>query len=384
MPETPPGGPGCEPLPRALVTSVIPGSPADDAGFTPGCYVTSVDGQPVRDLIDWRWLASDDEIALGYVDADGEEGICELWREEGEGWGFEFDGVVFDRVRQCRNACSFCFMRQLPDDARSSLTLRDDDFRLSFLCGTFVTFTNLRPEDERRIVEQAISPLRFSLHVADPDIRRTMIGRHAQHGIDALERLLAQGIQVHAQIVLVPGENDGEVLWDTLEWAYARPGILDVCVVPLRLHEAPGLFLPKLRRGALRSGRARAAEALSAARARAAGDALGLRSRRVLPERLRKPRARGAAASCLLRRLRDVRGRRGHRAHLRRRLEKGVRKGRRPGVSPGCGSVWDQGALRGGRGHAPVLRRPGARLAGGRAPASRCTWRTATSAATST
>lgn len=228
----PEGGRGGS-FPLAPVAAVVPGSPADDAGFTPGCYVTSVDGQPVRDLIDWRWLSSDDEIALGYVDADGEEGVCELWREEGQCWGLEFDGVVFDQVRQCRNACSFCFMRQLPDDARGSLTLRDDDFRLSFLCGTFVTFTNLRPEDEERIVEQAISPLRFSLHVADPAIRRTMIGRHAQHGIDALERLLARGIQVHAQIVLVPGENDGEVLGDTLEWAYARPGILDVCVVPL-------------------------------------------------------------------------------------------------------------------------------------------------------
>lgn len=228
-----PEGARCREFPLAPVAAVVPGSPADDAGFTPGCYVTSVDGRPVRDLIDWRWLASDDEIELGYVDADGEEGVCELWREEGECWGLEFDGVVFDRVRQCRNACSFCFMRQLPDDARSSLTLRDDDFRLSFLCGTFVTFTNLRPEDERRIVEQAISPLRFSLHVADPAIRRTMIGRHAQHGIDALERLLSQGIQVHAQIVLVPGENDGEALRDTLEWAYERPGILDVCVVPL-------------------------------------------------------------------------------------------------------------------------------------------------------
>ncbi|BAK44897.1 hypothetical protein EGYY_17610 [Eggerthella sp. YY7918] len=221
------------PLPRALVTSVLPNSPADDAGFEPGCFVLSVDGHPVRDLIDWRWLAADDVIDVGYIDLDGETGSVVLEREEGEDWGFSFEGVVFDGVRQCRNACTFCFMRQLPDDMRPSLSLRDDDFRLSFLSGTFVTFTNLRPDDEARIIEQRISPLRVSLHAADPAVRRRMIGKHAQHGIDVLERLLAAGIKFHAQIVLVPGDNDGEVLADTLRWAYERPGIVDVCIVPL-------------------------------------------------------------------------------------------------------------------------------------------------------
>ena len=215
------------------MVAVAPGSPADDAGFEPGCFVTSVDGQPLRDLIDWRWLASDDEVELGYIDLDGEAGTVELERGEGEAWGLEFEGVVFDGVKQCRNACTFCFMRQLPDRMRPSLSLRDDDFRLSFLSGTFVTLTNLSADDEARIVEQRISPLRVSLHAADADVRRMMIGRHAQHGIEALDRLLAEGIEFHAQIVLVPEQNDGDVLADTLSWAYARPGILDVCIVPL-------------------------------------------------------------------------------------------------------------------------------------------------------
>lgn len=219
--------------PRARVIGVAPGSPADDAGFEPGCFVTTVDGHPVRDLIDWRWLSADDVMLVGYVDLEGEAGEVTLEREEGEHWGFEFEGVVFDGVKQCRNACTFCFMRQLPDDMRPSLTLRDDDFRLSFLSGTFVTFTNLSAEDEARIVEQHISPLRVSLHAIDADVRRRIIGRHAQHGIDALDRLLDKGIEFHAQIVLMPDENDGAVLEETLRWAYARPGIVDVCVVPL-------------------------------------------------------------------------------------------------------------------------------------------------------
>lgn len=219
--------------PRALVRTVVPESPADDAGFEAGCVVTSVDGHPVRDIIDWRWLAADDEINLGYIDLDGDAGEIELVREPGEEWGFEFEGVVFDGVKQCRNACIFCFMQQLPDDMRPSLTLRDDDFRLSFLSGTFVTFTNLSSEDEARIIEQHISPLRVSLHASNSDVRRHLIGRHAQHGLEVLDRLLAAGIEFHAQIVLMPDENDGAVLEETLHWAYARPGILDVCIVPL-------------------------------------------------------------------------------------------------------------------------------------------------------
>ena len=236
------GGRSRDEAPRALVRAVAPGSPADDEGFEPGCYVTSVDGRPVRDIIDWRWLAADDVMELGYVDLDGDEGVVELEREEGEDWGFDFEGVVFDGVKQCRNACTFCFMRQLPDDMRSSLTLRDDDFRLSFLAGTFVTFTNLRPEDERRIIEQRISPLRLSLHAADAQVRRRMIGKHAAHGIEVLDRLLGAGIEFHAQIVLVPDQNDGSVLEDTLAWAYARPGIKDVCIVPLGFTKHQSVF----------------------------------------------------------------------------------------------------------------------------------------------
>lgn len=217
----------------ALIAAVEPGSPAWDAGFEPGCRLTSVDGRPLRDLIDWRWLSADDAISVGYVDLDGDSGEVLLERDEGQPWGFSFEGAVFDGIRQCRNACTFCFMRQLPAGMRPSLTLRDDDYRLSFLSGTFVTLTNLGPEDERRIVEQRISPLRVSLHASNPAVRRALMGKHAQHGLDALERLLSAGIQAHTQIVLVPGANDGAALRETLGWAWGRPGILDVGIVPL-------------------------------------------------------------------------------------------------------------------------------------------------------
>lgn len=219
--------------PEAVVQMVAPDSPADDAGFTPGCRILAVDGQPLRDVIDWRWLSDGDEIELSYIDADGDAGDIVLEREEGEDWGFTFEGLVFDDVLQCRNACTFCFMHQLPKGLRPSLTLRDDDYRLSFLVGTFVTLTNLSPEDEQRIIEQRITPLHVSLQVSNRAVRRKLIGRNADHGIDALDRLLEAGIQVHAQIVLVPDANDGDYLVETLNWAYERPGILDIGIVPL-------------------------------------------------------------------------------------------------------------------------------------------------------
>lgn len=228
--------------PFARICAVAPESPADDAGFEPGCAITSVDGCPVRDLIDWRWLADDDVITLGYIDLDGDAGEIELEREQGQDWGFEFDGVIFDGVKQCRNACTFCFMRQLPSGMRPSLSLRDDDFRLSFLSGTFVTFTNLDAADEARIIEQHISPLRMSLHAIDPDVRAHLIGKHAQHGIDVLERLCAAGIEFHTQIVLVPGVNDGVELEKTLAWAYAHPNIVNVGIVPLGFTKHQGYF----------------------------------------------------------------------------------------------------------------------------------------------
>ena len=217
----------------ALISYVEPYSPADDAGFYPGCIVTAVDGHALRDIIDWRWYSDSDEICVSYVDGEGDAGEVELMREEGEPWGFDFEEAIFDEMMECRNACTFCFMRQLPAEARKSLSLRDDDYRLSFLQGNFVTFTNVRPEDEARIVEQHISPLRFSLHCVSPEMRRSVIGKHAAHGMEVAQRLLDAGIELHAQIVLMPGVNDGEELVRTLEWAYGQAGIRNVGIVPL-------------------------------------------------------------------------------------------------------------------------------------------------------
>ena len=217
----------------AKIVEVEQDSPAYDAGFEPGCLITHVDGHAIADMIDWRWHSSDSEIEVGYIDLDGDSGSVVLEREYGQDWGFTFDGAVFDDVRICRNACTFCFMRQLPKGMRQSLSLRDDDYRLSFLEGTFATFTNLGDADVSRIIEQHISPLRISLHAIDSDVRRQLIGKNAARGIDALLQLMDAGIEFDAQVVLVPGVNDGDVLDETLQWAYEHPQIKTMGIVPL-------------------------------------------------------------------------------------------------------------------------------------------------------
>lgn len=215
------------------IAGVVGESPAWEAGFEEGCFLTALDGKPIPDIIDWRWRSAGAAIRVGYIDLDGEEGTAVLRREDGEDWGFVFEGTVFDGIRRCRNACTFCFMHQLPEGLRPSLYVRDDDFRLSFLSGTFVTLTNLSAADEQRIIEQRISPLHVSLQAVDPAVRGRLIGRYAAWGLAALERLLHAGIHCAVQVVLVPGENDGAVLQDTLRWAEAHPGIDSVGIVPL-------------------------------------------------------------------------------------------------------------------------------------------------------
>lgn len=218
----------------AWVAAVEEGSPAWEAGIEPGMRVVSVNGVEPRDLIDWRWEADGAWCELEVFDPrDGTTSPCELWREPGQDWGVDFTDVLFDGIRTCVNACQFCFMAMLPPEARATLTLRDDDYRLSFLQGNFVTLTNVSDEEAERIVACGLSPMNVSIHAITPEVRRSLIGRHADRGIEVLERLLAGGIEVHAQIVLCPGINDGAELAATLDWAEARPGITSLAVVPL-------------------------------------------------------------------------------------------------------------------------------------------------------
>ena len=218
----------------AWIASVESGSPADDAGLEPGMRICAVGGQELRDIIDWRWEADGDEAELEvYVPEDDEVYAATLYREPGQDWGVEFTDVLFDGIRTCVNACQFCFMAMLPDDARASLMLRDDDYRLSFLQGNFVTLTNVSDEEVERIIRCRLEPMNVSLHAISPEVRRPLIGRNAQRGIDVLEKLLDAGIEVHGQIVLCAGINDGDELRRTLDWVEAHDSFTSLALVPM-------------------------------------------------------------------------------------------------------------------------------------------------------
>lgn len=218
----------------AWVARVEEGSPAWDAGIEPGMRIVTVNGVEPRDIIDWRWEADGGWCDLEVFDpTDGTTASCELEREPGEDWGIEFTDVLFDGIRTCLNACVFCFMTMLPKEARATLTLRDDDYRLSFLQGNFVTLTNVTDEDVERIVTCSLEPMNVSIHAISPDVRRKMIGAHAARGVEVLEALCEAGVEVHAQIVLCPGLNDGDELHRTLDWVEERANITSLAIVPM-------------------------------------------------------------------------------------------------------------------------------------------------------
>jgi putative radical SAM enzyme (TIGR03279 family) len=244
-----------------LVAAVEAGGPGARAGICPGDVIVSAGGRPLPDVIEWMWRADGTSVEVTVAAQGGAERSLTITRELDEGWGVEFASVVFDGIRECENACSFCFVGQLPPGLRPSLYVRDDDYRLSFLAGNFVTLTNVDDADVARIVEQRLSPLHVSVHAVDPEVRARLICPTVEdRALERVDALLAGGIELHAQVVLMPGVNDGGVLERTLAWLAARPGVASVGVVPVgttrhagsglagyRTPEAAAAVLAKLR-----------------------------------------------------------------------------------------------------------------------------------------
>ena len=183
----------------ATVLEVEPGSPAALEGLEPGMIVSHVNGVELRDMIDWDWEADGPEVDLeGIANPDTPDEFefeCHIERDWGQDWGISFDGAVFDGMRICRNNCLFCFMKMLPRGMRRTLYMRDDDYRLSFLQGNFVTLTNLTDDDVERIVSHALSPLNVSLHAVSPDVRARLMGkrRHASHVVHVARQVRGMG-----------------------------------------------------------------------------------------------------------------------------------------------------------------------------------------------
>lgn len=215
------------------VDSVARGSVAELAGLVAGDRILAAAGEPVGDLLDLHFLTSRRRFLLRWSTARGEEKE-KVIRTGGDPLGIFPEPV---RVRRCRNRCIFCFVHQLPKGMRRSLYVKDEDIRLSFLQGHYVTFSDLSEEEIRKIIRYRLSPLYVSIHTTDPALRRKMLGNpRAADVMDVMGRLVRAGIVLHGQIVVCPGINDGEELARTLiELSGLRPGLVTVAVVPVGL-----------------------------------------------------------------------------------------------------------------------------------------------------
>ncbi len=219
-------------LPR--VVAVTPGSPAARAGLLPGDEIVAMDGQLPRDIIQYQLLADQAELDIE-LRRGGLERTARLARHGSEPLGIEVDAALFDRVRTCDNHCEFCFIHQLPKGMRKSLYTRDDDYRLSFLYGNFTTLTRFTEADLERVVTEGLSPLWVSIHATDPQVRTRMLRNpRGATSLRWLRALLDAGIEVHGQVVVCPGVNDGDTLTDTLAGVLDRfADLASVACVPL-------------------------------------------------------------------------------------------------------------------------------------------------------
>jgi putative radical SAM enzyme (TIGR03279 family) len=225
-------------MPTARVVAVAPGSPADAAGLLPGDELLTLNGEMVRDVIRYQIQADEPRVELE-LRRGGLERLVLVEKAAGASLGLELESAVFDRVRTCDNHCPFCFIYQLPKGMRPSLSLKDDDYRLSFLYGNFTTLTRFTEADLERVLTEQLSPLYVSIHATDPETRaRLLRNRRGATSLRWLSALLDAGIEVHGQVVVCPGINDAAVLDDTLLGIFDRyPRLASVGVVPLGISD---------------------------------------------------------------------------------------------------------------------------------------------------
>ncbi|OCQ91089.1 Fe-S oxidoreductase [Oscillatoriales cyanobacterium USR001] len=225
----------------ALITKVIPDSIAAEIGFEPGDSIVTINGQKPRDLIDYQYLIADEILELEVLDTKGKSHNLEIEKDCDEDLGLEFETALFDGLIQCNNHCPFCFIDQQPPGKRETLYLKDDDYRLSFLYGSYLTLTNLTQKEWDRIEQMRLSPLYVSVHATEPEVRiRLLKNLRAGQILEQIKWFQSHRLQIHTQVVVCPGINDREHLEKTLldlaEFHRGNiPAVASVAVVPVGL-----------------------------------------------------------------------------------------------------------------------------------------------------
>lgn len=220
------------------ITKVLPDSLGEELGLKPGDKLISMNGNPIRDVIDYLYYEAAEDLSL-LVEIDGEEVLFEIEKDSEEPLGLDFEDYLMDRQRSCKNKCIFCFIDQLPKGLRKTLYFKDDDARLSFLMGNYITLTNLSDEDLDRIIKMRISPINISVHSTEPDLRvKMMANPNAAKINEILKRFYDAGIEMNCQIVLCKGVNDGAHLEKSLrDLAALAPMVRSTSVVPVGISD---------------------------------------------------------------------------------------------------------------------------------------------------
>lgn len=218
-----------------IISKVYKDSIADELGIEVGDLLISINGEPIHDIIEYRFLLSDEYLELEIQKQNREVYIYEIEKDYDDDLGIEFTNPIIDKAKSCRNKCVFCFIDQLPKGMRETLYFKDDDSRLSFLQGNFVTLTNMSEEDINNIIKYRISPINISVHTTNPELRKTMIkNKFAGNLYSIMERLAEAQIQMNCQIVLCPGYNDKKELERTVsDLAKLYPYVNSVAAVPV-------------------------------------------------------------------------------------------------------------------------------------------------------
>jgi len=221
----------------AVIAEVMPDSIAEELGLEAGDVVRAVNGKEIADFLDYQFLTASQDILLTVQKKDGDLIEFEIENEDMEDLGITFASYLFDEAKSCSNRCIFCFIDQLPPGMRKSLYFKDDDSRLSFLYGNYVTMTNMLPKDVQRLVDYHVSPVNISVHTTNPELRIKMLqNKHAGRLLDYMQKLADGGITMNMQIVLCKGVNDGVELDRTLtDLAAFHPLAASVSVVPVGL-----------------------------------------------------------------------------------------------------------------------------------------------------